>query len=51
MLNLIMRGHKFRSCVNWQALLKQKGVKETSVKQGLGILYYVCSNLFCGMKL
>jgi hypothetical protein len=38
-VKLKMRGHKFRSCVNWQGLLKQKGVKETSVKQGLGILY------------
>jgi len=34
---LKMRGHKSRSFVNWQGLLQQKGVKETSVKQGLGI--------------
>jgi len=36
-VRLKMRGHKSRSCVNWQGLLKQKGMKEASVKQGLGL--------------
>lgn len=31
-----MTGHKLR-CVNWQGTLKHKGVKQTSVKQGLGV--------------
>jgi hypothetical protein len=34
-IKLKMRGHQLRSSVNWQGLLKQKGVK-----QGLGVLYY-----------
>jgi hypothetical protein len=29
--------HKLRSDVNWHGLLKQKGVKQVGVKQGLGV--------------
>jgi hypothetical protein len=32
-----MTEHKLRS-VNWQQTLKQKGMKQTGVKQGLGVL-------------
>jgi hypothetical protein len=36
-----MRQCKLRSGVNWPAALKQKGVKQTGIKQGLGLL--ICS--------
>jgi predicted XRE-type DNA-binding protein len=32
-----MREEKLRSGVNWQRWLEQKGVKQKSVKQGLGV--------------
>jgi hypothetical protein len=32
-----MNEHKLRSGVNWQEELKQKGVKQMGVKQGLGV--------------
>jgi hypothetical protein len=37
-IELKMREHKSRSHVNWEGALKQKGVKDTRVKQGLGVL-------------
>ena len=33
-----MGGRKLRSVVNWQGALKQKDVKQTGVKQGLGVV-------------
>jgi hypothetical protein len=33
-----MRERKLRSSVNSQGALKRKGVKQTGVKQGLGVL-------------
>jgi hypothetical protein len=33
-----MRERKLRSGVNWHGALKQKGVKQTAVKQGMGVL-------------
>jgi hypothetical protein len=32
-----MRERKLRSSLNWQGTLKQKGVKQMAVKQGLGV--------------
>jgi hypothetical protein len=32
-----MRGCKLRSSVNWQGAIKQKCLKQTAVKQGLGV--------------
>jgi len=32
------RGRELRIYVNWQGALKQKGIKRTGVKQGLGVL-------------
>jgi hypothetical protein len=32
-----MTGCKLRLGVNWQRTLKHKGIKQTSVKQGLGL--------------
>jgi hypothetical protein len=31
-----MTAHKLGSPVNWQGVLKQEGVKQTGIKQGLG---------------
>jgi hypothetical protein len=33
-----MRECKLRSAVNWQGALKQKGIQQTGIKQGLGVL-------------
>jgi hypothetical protein len=33
-----MRERKLGSGVNWEGVLKQKGVKQTGVKQGLGVV-------------
>jgi hypothetical protein len=32
-----MTGRKLISGANWQGMLKQKGVQQTGVKQGLGV--------------
>lgn len=32
-----MREHKLRTGVNWKGALKQKGIKQTGIKQGLGV--------------
>lgn len=32
-----MTGYKLRHGVSWQGTLKHKGVKQTSIKQGLGV--------------
>jgi hypothetical protein len=37
-----MRKHKLRSGVNCQVVFKQKGVKKTAVKQGLGVFTIIC---------
>ena len=39
-----MRGHKLKSDVNFQRALKQKGVKHTRVKQGLGVYVLISFN-------
>jgi hypothetical protein len=36
-----LRERKLRIGVNWQRALKQKGVKQTGVKQGLGTSLYM----------
>jgi len=33
-----MKERKFRSGVNWHRVLKQKGIKQTGVKQGFDVL-------------
>jgi hypothetical protein len=38
------RQHKLRSGANWQEMLKQKGIKQTSIKQGLGAWVTTNSN-------
>jgi hypothetical protein len=45
-----MRERKLRSVLNWQGVLKQKGVKQTGVKQGPGVLTATVGSLlmkFC----
>ena len=37
-VKLKMRESTFRTHINWQGALKQKGVKQTGLKQGLGVL-------------
>jgi hypothetical protein len=37
-IQLKMRGHKLRSGVNWHGVLKQKGLKQTGIKQDLVVL-------------
>jgi hypothetical protein len=32
-----MREHKLRRGINWKGALKQKGIKQTGIKQGLGV--------------
>jgi hypothetical protein len=34
-----MTERKLRSGVTWQGALKQKGMKQMAIKQGLGVLY------------
>jgi hypothetical protein len=46
-----MRAFKIRSGVNWQVAFKQNGVKQTGVRQGLGVvikkrLLKICAFLF-----
>jgi len=36
-----MKEHKFRSGVNWHGVLKQKGIKQTGVKQGFDVLQHL----------
>ena len=40
-VKLKLRDRKLRSGVNWERALKQKGVKQTGVKQGLGTFLYM----------
>jgi hypothetical protein len=37
-LKLKMREFKLRTGVNWQVASKQNGVKQTGVRQGLGVI-------------
>jgi hypothetical protein len=39
-INLKMRGHKLKSGVNLYGELKQKGIKQTGIEEGLGVLRY-----------
>jgi len=36
-----MRGNKLRGGVNWYRASKQKGVKQTGAKKGLGVCVYI----------
>jgi hypothetical protein len=37
-----MREHKLRSDINWQKTLKQKGINQMGIKQGIGVLVNLC---------
>jgi hypothetical protein len=39
-----MREHKLTSGVKWQGALKQKGINQRAVKEGLGVLTFAEAN-------
>jgi hypothetical protein len=43
-----MRGCKVRSSVNWQGALKQKGLKEMGIEQGLPVIF---CDFFCNKSI